>query len=265
MSVLTSLAENTTRSTSYEAYKGGELESPFEEEVYQTLADNFGTEKLLSQVQFAGFRIDIVYDPKIDGIPKIAIECDGAKYHSSKEAYLYDRHRQKILEDHGFVFHRIWSTNWWRNANRETQKLVEFIKQTEATKSYNSEELAKTAFAFNDDIIPIESYMSQSITVEEENSMDIIASTETSLPEVPVLKKDTVKADSRVDLKYMNNGKNITVQLTTNDGVVRDSGQGTQKIHFKSPLAESLLGHAVGDIVKVGNLDNYVEILHIAN
>jgi hypothetical protein len=37
----------------------------FEEEVYQSLADHFGTEKLIPQLQFAGFRIDIVYDPKI--------------------------------------------------------------------------------------------------------------------------------------------------------------------------------------------------------
>jgi len=37
-----------------------------------------------------------------------------------------------------------------------------------------------------------------------------------------------------------------------------------QKIHYKSPLGESLLGHTVGEIVKVGSLDNYVEILSIA-
>jgi hypothetical protein len=65
---------------------GGDLESPFEEEVYQSLAENLGTEKLIPQLQFAGFRIDIVYDPKIIGVPKIAIECDGAKYHSSQRS-----------------------------------------------------------------------------------------------------------------------------------------------------------------------------------
>ena len=95
-----------------------EAESPFEEEVYQVLAANFDESKIIQQLQFAGFRIDMVYDPQHPGLPKIAIECDGASYHSSREAYLYDRHRQKILENHGFVFHRIWSTNWWRNSKR---------------------------------------------------------------------------------------------------------------------------------------------------
>ena len=67
------------------------------------------------------------------GAKKIAIECDGAAYHSSKEAYLYDLHRQKILEQNGFVFHRIWSTNWFRNHKRETERLVKFINEIETS------------------------------------------------------------------------------------------------------------------------------------
>ncbi|MBK8349759.1 MAG: hypothetical protein IPL08_19950 [Saprospiraceae bacterium] len=46
--------------------------------------------KLILQMKVSEFRIDIVYDPKLAGVPKIAIECDGAKYHSSREAYLHD-------------------------------------------------------------------------------------------------------------------------------------------------------------------------------
>ena len=38
-----------------------------------------------------------------------------------------------------------------------------------------------------------------------------------------------------------------------------------QKVYYKSPLAHSLLGQTVGDIVKIGNLDNFVEIIKITN
>lgn len=171
LSVLTTLAENTTKSVGFDSFKGGELESPFEEEVYQSLADHLGIEKLTPQLQFAGFRIDIVYDPKMIGVPKIAIECDGAKYHSSREAYLYDRHRQKILENHGFVFHRIWSTNWWRNPSRETAKLVDFIKQIELTTNLNYKDHRNTASAFTDEIVIIENNVSPSslIDIEKDN------------------------------------------------------------------------------------------------
>ncbi|RYD53162.1 MAG: hypothetical protein EOP52_03205 [Sphingobacteriales bacterium] len=107
-------------------------ESPFEEEVFDYLAKELGAGHLELQKPFAGFRIDLVYQSPLAGVPPVAIECDGAKYHSSDEAYLYDLYRQQILEKNGFVFHRIWSANWWRNPQRETEKLVSFVRKLEA-------------------------------------------------------------------------------------------------------------------------------------
>ncbi len=263
LSVLTALAENTTNSAGINPQDFGELESPFEEEVYQSLADHFGTEKLIPQLQFAGFRIDIVYDPKLIGVPKIAIECDGAKYHSSREAYLYDRHRQKILENHGFVFHRIWSTNWWRNSNRETKRLVDFIKQTEETVKGKTKDYSKTAFAFTDDIEILEEYVAQNSLFDfDEESKNIQAIEQIAPNQTNILADDVVKLNSRVEVKYMNNGQNLCVQIVTTQNNT-PTKKGFQKIYEKSPLAVSLIGHTVGDIVKVGNLDNFVEIIKI--
>lgn len=151
LSILTNLAENTSNSAGYDSFLGNNLESPFEEEVYQRLVDELGDKNIIPQLKVSEFRIDMVYDAKIPRVPKIAIECDGAKYHSSREAYLYDSHRQKILEDHGFVFHRIWSTNWWDNPVRETAKLVEFIKQIETNPTLITQNNDKAA-AFTDTI-----------------------------------------------------------------------------------------------------------------
>lgn len=264
ISVLTSLAENTTKSASYDSYKGGDLESPFEEEVYQTLADHLGTEKLIPQLQFAGFRIDIVYDPKKVGVPKIAIECDGAKFHSSREAYLYDIHRQKILENHGFVFHRIWSTNWWRNSSREANKLIDFIKQIESTSNSSYKDYSHTASAFTDEIVIIENYVSQTSFIDIEKDTETIQIIEKVAPVQTSLFPDEVKLNSKVQVKYVNNGKDINVQIVSTENNKADSS-GVQKIYYKSPLAVSLIGHSIGDIVKIGNLDNFVEILKIAN
>ncbi len=160
-SVLMALEENTVNKNNYSTYSTGQLESPFEEEVFQALANEFGEDKLTPQFQFAGFRIDIVFNSSKTNVPKIAIECDGAKYHSSREAYLYDRHRQKILESHGFVFHRVWSTNWWRNSKRELKKLVEFIKKIEAESNHSSSNSTQASIAFSDDIEKIEKYIAR--------------------------------------------------------------------------------------------------------
>lgn len=264
LSILTALAENTTNNAGINPQDFGELESPFEEEVYQSLADHFGTEKLIPQLQFAGFRIDIVYDPKKVGVPKIAIECDGAKYHSSREAYLYDTHRQKILENHGFVFHRIWSTNWWRNSSRETTKLVDFIKQIESTTNLNYKDHSKTAFAFTDDIVIIEDYVSQNSFIDIEKDIETIQVIEKVEPFQTKIFTNEVKLNSKVQVKYVNIDKDINVQIVSTENNKADNS-GVQKIFHKSPLAVSLIGHSVGDIVKIGNLDNFVEIIKITN
>lgn len=55
----------------------------------------------------------------------LAIECDGATYHSSKNARDRDRLRQEILERMGWKFYRIWSTDWFRNKSLEQLRLLE--------------------------------------------------------------------------------------------------------------------------------------------
>ena len=148
-SVLKALAEQSPKDNSQE-FTDGELESPFEEEVYETLCNHVSADNITIQYPFAEFRIDMVFDHKKAGVPKIAIECDGAKYHSSQQAYLHDQHRQEILENHGFVFHRIWSTNWWRNPESETRKLVDFILSVGEKSTSHSEDTIEIANAFKD-------------------------------------------------------------------------------------------------------------------
>jgi superfamily I DNA and/or RNA helicase/transcription elongation GreA/GreB family factor/very-short-patch-repair endonuclease len=262
--ILTALSENSTKSTSFNVGSFGELESPFEEEVYQRLVDEVDESKLIPQMKVSEFRIDIVYDPKIAGVPKIAIECDGAKYHSSREAYLHDRHRQKILENHGFVFHRIWSTNWWRNPQKETKRLIEFIRSVESRNDYNLINHSETSFAFTDEFQMVENYVAQTTIINIDNEIATIKSIEKKEEKQAKLFKDEINLGSKVTVKYMNNGKDIKVHIveTANKN---ELSNGIQKISLKSPLATSILGHTVGDIVKVGNLDNFVEIIEIKN
>jgi len=269
--VLNALAQNTTESKDL-IINDGLLESPFEEEVYQILIENFKEKDIYPQFKFAGFRIDIVIDSKIKGIPRIAIECDGAAYHSSREAYLHDRHRQKILEDHGFVFHRIWSTNWWRNQNREIKTLIHFINETINSIPKEVENNSRTIFAFNDD----EFSLSQLANVEQQfdqelNEVEIVdAVLENQIVEEPNLftndiNKEVVKINSVVKIKYLNNDALIKIKIVDSENNKRVAINGIQKVSLKSSVAVSLMGKTVGKTVKVGNLDNYVEIIEIIN
>ncbi len=101
---------------------GEPADSPFEEDVADEIrklgfvADN--------QVGSAGFLIDLgVRDPERPGTYILAVECDGATYHSALWARERDRSRQEVLENQGWRFHRIWSTDWFYNRASEIQRL----------------------------------------------------------------------------------------------------------------------------------------------
>ncbi|WP_445737348.1 AAA domain-containing protein [Mariniflexile sp.] len=264
ISVLNTLAENSTKSTTLDNLNE-DLESPFEEEVYEALTEHFNQNNIIPQLQFAGFRIDIVYDTKHIGLPKIAIECDGAAYHLSKEAYLHDSHRQKILEGHGFVFHRIWSTNWWRNPQKETKKLVEFIKSIENSNPAIFEDKSRTGLAFTDNITIIEneiSKVSPNLKKDLKETIEALSEKENVQTE---LFKESIKVNSKVLVKYLNIDKDLKVHLVEQTVSKLEKSNGIQKINIKTPLGVALKGRSVGDTVKIGDLDKYVRILEILN
>ena len=264
ISVLNTLAENSTKSTTIDNLNE-DLESPFEEEVYEALTEHFDEKNIIPQLQFAGFRIDMVYDTKHIGLPKIAIECDGATYHSSQEAYLHDRHRQKILEGHGFVFHRIWSTNWWRNPQKETKKLVEFIKSIENSSPSIFEDKSKTGLAFTDNISIIENELSKVSPILKKDLKETIKAVSKQEDVQTELFKETITVNSKVKVKYLNIDKDLKVHLVEQTVSKLEKSNGIQKVNIKTPLGVALKGKSLGDTVKIGNLDKYVRILEILN
>ena len=101
---------------------GLDADSPFEEDVADVIR-GFG---FLAdpQVGSAGFRIDLgVRHPDRPGAYILAVECDGASYHGALWARERDRLRQDVLEDLGWRFHRIWSTDWFYNRRTEIERL----------------------------------------------------------------------------------------------------------------------------------------------
>ncbi len=114
-----------------------DTDSPFEDSVYDFLSDNGHIVR--KQVGCAGFRIDLaIVDEKNPGRYLLAIECDGAKYHSSPVARDRDRLRQQILEKLGWNIYRIWSTDWYRNRHMAKRALLNFIEKIKVSNRYNT-------------------------------------------------------------------------------------------------------------------------------
>lgn len=106
---------------------GRQPESPFEEYVLKRIR-NQGLE-VDPQVGVAGFRIDLgVKHPDYPHGYLLGVECDGRTYHSAPSVRDRDRLREAVLRDLGWDIYRIWSTDWFKDADRELNKLMEYIK-----------------------------------------------------------------------------------------------------------------------------------------
>jgi very-short-patch-repair endonuclease len=97
--------------------------NPFEADVRNALVSR-GL-NVVPQYGASGYWIDFaVAHPEEPGRFILAIECDGASYHSSQSARDRDRLRQDQLERLGWKFHRIWSTEWFHDKQKALDAAV---------------------------------------------------------------------------------------------------------------------------------------------
>ncbi|MFT3741207.1 MAG: DUF4011 domain-containing protein [Gammaproteobacteria bacterium] len=106
---------------------GQEPDSDFERAVGIFLKTN-GYD-VVYQLGVAGYRIDIVVKhPQCPTDYVIAIECDGAAYHSARSARDRDRLREDNLRNLGWThIHRIWSADWFKRREHEEIRLLKAV------------------------------------------------------------------------------------------------------------------------------------------
>jgi len=106
-----------------------ETMTAFEENAFERdVADAIQSQgiSVVPQYGVSRFRIDMVTrHPRRQGMLVLAIECDGATYHSSPTARDRDRLRQQHLEALGWSFCRIWSTDWFLDRRTELARVVD--------------------------------------------------------------------------------------------------------------------------------------------
>ncbi len=84
-----------------------------------------------------GYRIDmVVKHPQCPTDYVLAIECDGATYHSARSARDRDRLREENLRKLGWShIHRVWSTDWFRRRDQEEARLLQAVESAINTKA----------------------------------------------------------------------------------------------------------------------------------
>jgi very-short-patch-repair endonuclease len=102
----------------------------FEEAVRAALIDR-GL-KVDMQVGASRYRIDLaVRDPRDDRRYLLGVECDGATYHSARNARDRDLLRQLVLQRMGWRIHRVWSTEWFHERERAIDNILRSVEQAQ--------------------------------------------------------------------------------------------------------------------------------------
>jgi transcription elongation GreA/GreB family factor len=208
---------------------------------------------IVPQLGVAGFFIDLaVRNPDRPGEFLVAVECDGATYHSSKSARDRDRIRQDILESLGWKdrIWRIWSTDWFYDQRHEAERLLNFIEECRT----------KVRSGSGPDYEMEEEFDEVEETIE---SPDVKIGNETVGSTLTISKEDLF-AEVGDSVTYCFSDKPEERKIVTIVDI--ESNPELSLINENTPLAKALLNAAVGDESEMeikGNPSRMVRILRV--
>jgi very-short-patch-repair endonuclease len=70
-----------------------------------------------------------VVHPDIPSKYILAVECDGESFLSAASTRERDITRQDFLENKGWKLERVWSRNWWRDSDKEIERIRQKIEK----------------------------------------------------------------------------------------------------------------------------------------
>ncbi len=199
--------------------------------------------KVDEQVGASGYRIDLaVRDSRDTNRYVMAVECDGATYHSARTARDRDMLRQEVLRSHGWKIHRLWSTDWFRDRDKALEGVLKSLEW--AQKSPASESMQATP-------VP------ETIVVDEleKLSEDLVNSPGTTEQTAPLNKK---YLPAQPYSKYPGKGGDQKVLLNKSrvpalaDAIARI-------VQVESPIHESLITERLREMYRVSRVGANIE------
>ena len=227
---------------------GRQAESPFESHVMERLRSQ-GLEAD-PQVGVAGFRIDIgLRHPDYPHGYLLGIECDGRTYHSAHSVRDRDRLRESVLRNLGWDIYRIWSTDWFRDADRELRKLMDYVADRIEAFRAGAEDKDNETILLGEVVARPDAESASALIPEESQPED-----STVEPEY-----ETLFVEVGDTVTYHGVGRKLDVRRVT---IVRGRDDPANAIiNDNKPLAVALLGAQVGESVTVRQPTSKLEIV----
>jgi very-short-patch-repair endonuclease len=86
-------------------------DSEFERQVVRSIHKHDSQLRISTQVPALGYKIDIVVEDTLGR--RLAVECDGDKYHGDPTKVRADLYRERVLERAGWHFYRFFASEWF--------------------------------------------------------------------------------------------------------------------------------------------------------
>lgn len=191
------------------------FDSWFEVDVYNDIV-NKGL-SVIPQYQIAKgrYRIDLV--ALLPDGTKLAIECDGDKWHGP-EQYQNDIMRQKVLERCGWQFFRVRGYEYYSNREKALKPFWEIVEAHSFLKQQEEkEQTSQNITVVKNDIEKVEVDLIQETNnqIFDDNFSENAEDTDTPSPVLI----DKVKTPNTKIIRYLNLYKNGTYVLTTQKGI----------------------------------------------
>ena len=116
------LLETVTPAAADIEHEINKCDSGFEIDVVRALHQADPTLSISTQVEALGYRIDIVVETNSGN--RLAVECDGDRWHTADEDMRHDLYRQRTLERIGWRFERFLASEWYADPERVLQRVL---------------------------------------------------------------------------------------------------------------------------------------------
>ncbi|WDD96747.1 DUF3320 domain-containing protein [Thalassomonas actiniarum] len=129
-----------TGSFELESGKDEEEAGTFEQQLYKAVKTlGYPVEQRVGR---QGFHLDLaIKNPENEEQYILAIESDGASYQKAASVRDRERLRSSVLHGLGWRQHRVWSTDWYRNAKSEIERIQEAIEQAMTNQALLDEQI----------------------------------------------------------------------------------------------------------------------------
>jgi superfamily I DNA and/or RNA helicase/transcription elongation GreA/GreB family factor/very-short-patch-repair endonuclease len=264
------------------------FDSWFEVDVYNDIIRK--KISIIPQYEVANGRFKIDMVALLSDGSKIAIECDGDKWHGP-EQYQNDITRQKILERCGWQFFRVRGYEYYTNREKALEpfwKMIPAIKNQEVNTVINLNTIFSTTKVEEVSIDSSEIQISENENLNETwESKTLFWSNREKTGYHYSTKKNawykkkedeykekggyiqnslfekTIGLNSTIKIKFLNTDKVMIIKLVEFQTTGIEEIDGVNLLSIKKPLASSILGSTIGDKVKIIDSNYQVEIIEI--